>query len=774
MKKLISCITLFLSLFLNQATHAAPGDLFNVTASGDAATINITLCLNINAPLSCQNYTVNALTLTILTTAPNHTYPALGIKINTAGYSLGKACIMNLKGYCLFQASDTSSKTITIMKSGSTSYSIGDTLSGLTASGLVLQNNGGDDLTVASDATSFIFSTEIASGSAYNVTVGTQPTGQTCTVTNGSGTATADVTSVVVTCSTDTFSIGGTLSGLTASGLVLQNNGSDDLSVAFDATSFTFSTEINYGSVYSVTIATQPTGQICTVANASGTATSDVTSVVITCTTNTFSIGGTLSGLTASGLVLQNNGSDNLSVASDATTFTFSTEIEYGSAYSVTIATQPTGQSCSVANASGTATADVTNVTITCKTETYSIGGTLSGLTTSGLVLQNNGGDNLTVASDATTFTFSTEIEYGSVYSVTIATQPTGQTCTVTNGSGTTTADVTSVVITCTTDTFSIGGTLSDLTASGLILQNNGSDNLSVASDATSFTFSTEINYGSAYSVTIDTQPTGQTCTVTNGSGTATADVTSVVVTCTTPSTLYAGTGDDSTTEPGSLYTMDVDTGASTFYMNLTNSHDTALASDTTDLYHFTGNPFARTYERINLGDTPSTTHIGTSGAVFWATQGIVYFGSNFIASTNDAQFGTMTFDEARTVLQLTVTSTTANATMRGYACYNSVVYAIDSATNAIYQLDTTTGAITDTYTISLSGFTVESGSALTADPVDGTIYGLLNVSGSTIKRLVTISLSGSTATATDKGAAGDENLIFSSLAFHPITNPTC
>jgi uncharacterized repeat protein (TIGR03803 family) len=49
---------------------------------------------------------------------------------------------------------------------------------------------------------SFTFSTAVASGSAYNVTVLTQPTRliQTCAVTNGSGTANANVTSVQVAC----------------------------------------------------------------------------------------------------------------------------------------------------------------------------------------------------------------------------------------------------------------------------------------------------------------------------------------------------------------------------------------------------------------------------------------------------------------------------------------------------------------------------------------------------------------------------------------------
>jgi hypothetical protein len=64
----------------------------------------------------------------------------------------------------------------------------------------VLQNNGTDNETVSSDG-AFTFSTAIAENGPYAVTVLTQPTGQTCTVTQGSGTVGgANVTNVVVTC----------------------------------------------------------------------------------------------------------------------------------------------------------------------------------------------------------------------------------------------------------------------------------------------------------------------------------------------------------------------------------------------------------------------------------------------------------------------------------------------------------------------------------------------------------------------------------------------
>ncbi len=79
-----------------------------------------------------------------------------------------------------------------------------------------------------------------------------------------------------------------------------------------------------------------------------------------------FTIGGTVSGLTGAGLALQNNGGDTLTVAANSTSFSFATAVANGTAYAVTISQQPAAQTCSVGDGSGTASANVTNVTISC------------------------------------------------------------------------------------------------------------------------------------------------------------------------------------------------------------------------------------------------------------------------------------------------------------------------------------------------------------------------------------------------------------------------
>ncbi|CAJ0815220.1 NHL repeat-containing protein [Ralstonia flaminis] len=79
-------------------------------------------------------------------------------------------------------------------------YTIGGTIAGLqSGTKLVLLNNGGDALTQSANG-AFTFATSVAFNTGYAVSVGTQPLGQSCTVSNGSGTATANITNVAVTC----------------------------------------------------------------------------------------------------------------------------------------------------------------------------------------------------------------------------------------------------------------------------------------------------------------------------------------------------------------------------------------------------------------------------------------------------------------------------------------------------------------------------------------------------------------------------------------------
>ena len=158
-------------------------------------------------------------------------------------------------------------------------YPVGGTVTGLTGS-VVLRNNGKDDLALSADG-AFAFADPVVAGNPYAVTIVQQPEGQTCAVSAGQGTVDAQVSSVRVVCASQTYLIGGTVSGL-AGTLVLRNNGSDELSVVANGR-FRFAQALPRGAAYDVTVRTQPAGQLCTLAGASGTATGAVTSVAARC-----------------------------------------------------------------------------------------------------------------------------------------------------------------------------------------------------------------------------------------------------------------------------------------------------------------------------------------------------------------------------------------------------------------------------------------------------------------------------------------------------------
>ncbi len=89
---------------------------------------------------------------------------------------------------------------------------------------------------------------------------------------------------------------------------------------------------------------------------------------------------------------------------------------------------------------------------------TYTVGGTVTGLSGSGLVLLNDGGSSLTQSLPGA-FTFPAGLTSSTAYSVTVATQPSSptQTCVVTNGSGTVgAANVTNVAVDCTPTPFTV------------------------------------------------------------------------------------------------------------------------------------------------------------------------------------------------------------------------------------------------------------------------------------------------------------------------------
>lgn len=200
--------------------------------------------------------------------------------------------------------------------------------------------------------------------------------------------------------------------------------------------------------------------------------------------TSKYTIGGTVTNLQYGPLVLVTNGmevavqpqTDSSGKLVPTINYAFPNQLEYGEAYNVTlkpigtdasgatIYQQPPHQVCGPSNAQGSITAEtagrlsVINAAFVCNLAAHSIGGQITGLAADNLVL-TNGGNQLALKKDATTgayptsFTFPTLVTYKTTYGVTVLTQPTGQTCTVTNGAGEMADEnITSISINCTTN----------------------------------------------------------------------------------------------------------------------------------------------------------------------------------------------------------------------------------------------------------------------------------------------------------------------------------
>jgi hypothetical protein len=215
-------------------------------------------------------------------------------------------------------------------------------------------------------------------GDKYTLTIPIQPTGQKCTVSNGTGTiVNTDVKNIVIDC-VPTYSIGGTITGLAKGATItladkLSTTVTDVLNKTGTGASltFTFAKELTSSSKYSVSVKTQPSGEKCTVTGGTGVVVAkNVTTVSVKCvaTTTSYTIGGKVSGLTTGqSVVLEDNGANNTTVTFPATGFTFSTKVSSGNKYKVTVLTPPSGDTCNVANGSGTVvSSDITNVSVSC------------------------------------------------------------------------------------------------------------------------------------------------------------------------------------------------------------------------------------------------------------------------------------------------------------------------------------------------------------------------------------------------------------------------
>ncbi len=164
----------------------------------------------------------------------------------------------------------------------------------------------------------------------------------------------------------------------------------------------------------------------------------------------TYTVGGSITGLGNSPVVLQNNGTESLSISVDGS-YQFPTALNQGVNYSITVLTQPTGYNCGVSNSTGTVgQQNITTIAVTCTAlPTYTIGGTVTGLGSNPVILQNNSSEQLSVSANGS-YQFPTAQLEGSSYSVTVHTQPSGYSCSVSSNTGTVAQqNITTITVNC-------------------------------------------------------------------------------------------------------------------------------------------------------------------------------------------------------------------------------------------------------------------------------------------------------------------------------------
>lgn len=350
-----------------------------------------------------------------------------------------------------------------------TGHYAGGVLTGLKAGNSVLLSSGTQSLTLSADGT-YRFG-RFPKGTAYNITATSSSDTQACTVTNGSGQiADADVDNIVVSC-VDTFGIGGTLSGYAGGHGPVQValNGGEPVSLTADG-AFHFATRLASGTSYNAALVSVPETLVCSLTNGSGlVASTDVTSITVACEPALAGVSFTVTGLvTPDSVTVQLNGSgvDALPARTRRVTsaangsYSFNLAVPVGSTYDVVIAGQAVGNTCTVANGSGTlGVGGTSNVMVACSPNRYVVSGTVEFSPYDFVRLRLNGSEELLVNGTQSTqvftevvpFQFLTTVPYGGSYLVEVIDTPAFYIiCTVTSGSGTMPAGaVTNVVVTC-------------------------------------------------------------------------------------------------------------------------------------------------------------------------------------------------------------------------------------------------------------------------------------------------------------------------------------
>lgn len=455
-------------------------------------------------------------------------------------------------------------------------FTVGGVVHGLVgnAPGITLQTS---DSTVSIDGDGlsasnypFSFPYQFRTDETYNVSVTTYPVSgsspQLCNVYNGQGSVdNSNITDVVIDC-VDGEWITVNVTGLLGDELRIQRTEAggrtDIVSLAGGSTTQDFPTPSTLGVNNSFVILRQPQSpyQDCTLGSPGP---GHITTQNVTCTTRSFDLNASFQGLTNPGLVLDVNGA---MIPIDAsTTFTVLGHLASGTAFGVSVDTQPTGQTCSILSGGGSIANSDHTVIVQCTGTGLVIGGDIAGLEGKELTLELTDSLDLLVESDliihsATGYAFSSTATNGESYTIKISSQPISpwQDC-VFDATGTdsiaigpVTANSLSNDITCTTRTYFVNVSVTGLSyASGSFTMTLNDSSPLTVSDNSVYTFPA-VESLTNYAVKIDSFADGYYCellgapangiftgTITDSSTYVFMNLTNCAAVPSTPNTIY-------------------------------------------------------------------------------------------------------------------------------------------------------------------------------------------------------------------------------------------
>ncbi|HET8734540.1 MAG TPA: putative Ig domain-containing protein [Anaeromyxobacteraceae bacterium] len=439
---------------------------------------------------------------------------------------------------------------------------VGGRIQGLAGKGLVLSVEGRQPVRPAPGASSYWFPGAVEASGAFALTVAAQPTSpaQTCTVGPVEGTPGAPGwKGPAVTCVTERFAIGGTVTGVQGTGVVLtarvQGLPAEDVAVSQPGT-FRFPTPGPAGASWTVSLKSQPTkpAQICTMAEAKGVLEGEVTSIAVSCAE---APPAGLSYALPKGALVK-----GVAIAPVAPASTGGAVQEYAVSPPLpdgltldpvkgVIAGKPAALSpgsthvVTARNGSGSTTATIAFSVVDVAPSGLAYPAPDADYRVGKVVPPNvptvSGGAIVSwTVSPPLPAGLSLDPASGAITGVPSATSsPAAYTVTAANSGGSATATVRIGV-----RLYALGGAVTGLHGSGLVVSTPGQPDVAVPAGSAVFAFPERVASGTAYQVVVKGQPAGppEHCTVAKGTGTVgTSDVSGIAVSCSPSWKIVAG-----------------------------------------------------------------------------------------------------------------------------------------------------------------------------------------------------------------------------------------